>query len=137
MHYICHICRCLCRGYVIKYVTFITRISGVFLLFTTIWSLFCLLFTWWQRKEEQMKECNFMHYDVHKDKKRKTHIHATYSWFHIKGTWSVHSFNGDYLSIPEGTGSRGYLFHEVPGSIWLYSWSSEKRLLSWLCAEGL
>ena len=23
-----------------------------------------------------------------------------YSWFHIKGTWSVHSFNGDYLSIP-------------------------------------
>ena len=23
-----------------------------------------------------------------------------YSWFHIKGTWSVHSFNGYYLSIP-------------------------------------
>ena len=39
----------------------------------------------------------------------------TYSWFHIKGTWSVHSFNADYLSIPEGTGSCGYLFHEIPG----------------------
>ena len=23
-----------------------------------------------------------------------------YSWFHIKGTWSVHSFNEYYLSIP-------------------------------------
>ena len=34
--------------------------------------------------------------------------------FHIKGTKSVHSFNGDYLSIPEGTGSCGYLFHEIP-----------------------
>ena len=34
----------------------------------------------------------------------------------LKGTWSVHSFNGDYLSIPEGTGSScGYLFHEIPG----------------------
>ena len=38
-----------------------------------------------------------------------------YSWFHIKGTTSVNSFNGDYLSIPEGTGSCGYLFHEIPG----------------------
>ena len=28
----------------------------------------------------------------------------TYNWFHIKSTWSAHSFNGDYLSIPEGTG---------------------------------
>ena len=25
-------------------------------------------------------------------------------------------FNGDYLSIPEGTGSCGYLFHEIPGT---------------------
>ena len=33
-----------------------------------------------------------------------------YSWFHIKGTWSEHSFNGDYLSIPKCTGSCGYLF---------------------------
>ena len=41
----------------------------------------------------------------------------TYSWFHIKGSWSVHSFNGDYLSIPEGTGRCGYLFHEIPGII--------------------
>ena len=39
-----------------------------------------------------------------------------YSWFHIKGTWSVHSFNGDYLSIPEGTGNCEYLFHEIPGT---------------------
>jgi len=37
-----------------------------------------------------------------------------YSWFHIKGTWSVHSYNGDYLSIPKCTGSCGYLFHEKP-----------------------
>ena len=36
--------------------------------------------------------------------------------FYIKGTWSVHLFNGDYLSIPEGTGSCVYLFHEIPGS---------------------
>ena len=36
--------------------------------------------------------------------------------FHIKGTWSVHSFNGDYLFIPEGSGSCGYLFHEIPGT---------------------
>ena len=27
-----------------------------------------------------------------------------YSWFHITGSWSVHSFNGDYLSILESTG---------------------------------
>ena len=26
-----------------------------------------------------------------------------YSWFHINGTCIVHSFNGDYLSIPLGT----------------------------------
>ena len=38
-----------------------------------------------------------------------------YSWFHIKGNWSIHSFNGDYLSIPEGTGSCEYLFHEIHG----------------------
>ena len=31
-----------------------------------------------------------------------------------KGTWSVHSFNGEYLSIPKCTGSCGYLFHEIP-----------------------
>ena len=28
-----------------------------------------------------------------------------YNWFHKKGTWSVHSFHGDYVSTPEGTGS--------------------------------
>ena len=45
----------------------------------------------------------------------ETNLRFRYSWFHIKGTWSVHSFNGDYLSIPEGTGSCGYLFHEILG----------------------
>ena len=34
---------------------------------------------------------------------------------HIKGTWSVHLFNGDYLSIPETTGSCWSHFHEIPG----------------------
>ena len=38
----------------------------------------------------------------------------TYNWFHIKGTFSVHSFNDDYLSIHKCTGSRGYLSHEIP-----------------------
>ena len=28
-----------------------------------------------------------------------------YSWFHKKGTFSVHSFNDNYLSIPERPGS--------------------------------
>ena len=49
---------------------------------------------------------------------------GTYSWIHIKDTWSVHLFNGDYLSIPEGTGSCGYLFHEIPCmsySVWICS----------------
>ena len=26
-------------------------------------------------------------------------------------------FNGDYLSIPEGTDSCGYIFHEIPGTV--------------------
>ena len=38
-----------------------------------------------------------------------------YSWFRIKGTWSVHSFNGGYLSITEGIGSCVYLLQESPG----------------------
>ena len=58
-----------------------------------------------------------------------------YSWFHIKGIWSVHSFNGDYLSIPEGTGSCGYLFQEIPG-IMLYggkgSGLGHSSLLKWM-----
>ena len=37
-----------------------------------------------------------------------------YRWFHEKGTFSVHSFNDDYLSIPERAGSYKYLFHEIP-----------------------
>ena len=42
-----------------------------------------------------------------------------YSWFHLKGSWSVHSFNGDYLSIPSAhryVVSWGNLFHEILGS---------------------
>ena len=39
-------------------------------------------------------------------------VSIIYSWFHIKGTLSVHSFNGDYLSVH--TGSWGYLLHEIP-----------------------
>ena len=52
-----------------------------------------------------------------------------YSWFHKKGTFSVHWFNDDYLSIPERPGSYKYLFHEMPGRLLsscrcalLYSW---------------
>ena len=37
-----------------------------------------------------------------------------YRGFHEKGTFSVHSFNDDYLSIPERPGSYKYLFHEIP-----------------------
>ena len=40
------------------------------------------------------------------------------SWFHKKGSWSVHSFNEDYISIPSSlvhSGSWGNLFHEIPG----------------------
>ena len=35
-------------------------------------------------------------------------IHIFYSWFHIIGTWSVHSFNGDYLSIYKCLGSCSF-----------------------------
>ena len=31
-------------------------------------------------------------------------IRFSYSWFHKQGTFSVHSFNDDYLSIPERPG---------------------------------
>ena len=36
---------------------------------------------------------------------------------YIKGTISVHSFNGDYLSISKYTGSCEYLFHKIPSII--------------------
>ena len=38
----------------------------------------------------------------------------TYNWFHEKGSWSIHSFNLDYLSIPKCPGSWGNHFHEIP-----------------------
>ena len=44
------------------------------------------------------------------NKKKRKMRYNQYNWFHKKGTWSVHSFNGDYLSVPEGTCSCGYLF---------------------------
>ena len=50
----------------------------------------------------------------------------SYSKFHKKGIWSVHSFNGDYLSIPEDTGSCGYLFHEIPSTCWTDRYCSLK-----------
>ena len=34
----------------------------------------------------------------------------------VLGVYTVHSLNRDYVSIPEGTGSLGYLFHEIPGT---------------------
>ena len=51
---------------------------------------------------------------------------SRYNRFHIKGTWSVHSLNGDYLSIPKGTGSCGYLFHEIP-STWKRNQKNKKK----------
>ena len=45
--------------------------------------------------------------------KRRTYL-INYSWFRIKGSWSVHLFNEDYLSIPSAH-SWGNLFHEIPG----------------------
>ena len=48
-----------------------------------------------------------------------------YSWFHIKGSWSVHSFNGDYLISLVHTGSWGNLFNEIPGTILKRLCSSE------------
>ena len=32
-------------------------------------------------------------------------------------SYKRYSFNGDYLSIPKCTGSSGYLFHEIPGTL--------------------
>ena len=66
----------------------------------------------------------------------------SYSWFHIKGTWSVHSFNADYLSIPEGTSSCGYLFHEIPGiiidlQVWIWINHNLANGVTHLWATGL
>ena len=51
---------------------------------------------------------NYLHY-----------ISSTYSWFHEKGSFSVHSCNEDYLSIPEFPSSWGNHFMKSPVS-WLY-----------------
>ena len=60
-------------------------------------------------------------------------IKLSYSWFHIKGTWSVHSFNGDYLSIPECTGSCEYIFYEIPGSCIVYIKYRKKIVYANVC----
>ena len=40
-----------------------------------------------------------------------------YSYFNIKGTFSVQLFNDDYLSIPEHPGSQEYLFNKISGML--------------------
>ena len=52
--------------------------------------------------------------NLHKMGKAPDIYFNNYSWFHIEGTWSVNSFNRDYLSIPEGTSSCEYLFMKSP-----------------------
>jgi hypothetical protein len=42
----------------------------------------------------------------------------------------VHSFNGDYLSISEGTGSCGYLFHEIRGIIRLFHGNGNEIIIN-------
>ena len=60
-------------------------------------------------------------------------IKLTYSWFHKKGTWSVHSFNEGYISIPWCTGSCGYLFHETPCFSMLFVFLIIKQYYSTQC----
>ena len=47
-------------------------------------------------------------------------VQDMYSWFHIKGSWSVHSFDGDYLYTHC---SWGNLFHEIPGTYYDIIWN--------------
>ena len=60
----------------------------------------------------------------------ETYQRVKYSLFHIKGTLSVHSFNGDYLLH---TGSWGYLFHEIPyiRDISLFLWGTCLKNKCW------
>ena len=46
---------------------------------------------------------------------RDTNLSSIVQLISYKGTWSVFSFNGDCLSIPECAGSCEYFFHEIPG----------------------
>ena len=61
----------------------------------------------------------------------KETFYKKYSWFHIKGTFSVHSFNDDYLSIPEHPGSQEYLFHEIPGILYCIIFKNVKSFFNW------
>ena len=49
-----------------------------------------------------------------KEVKRVAIFRLTYRWFHIKGTWSVYSFNGDYLSIPSAQVAVCTVFMKSP-----------------------
>ena len=55
-----------------------------------------------------MQQCSVHFSAAYNYSKADEHLHK-YSWFHKKGTFSVHSFNEDYLSIPERPGSYKYL----------------------------
>ena len=59
-----------------------------------------------------------------------------YSWFHEKGSFSGHSFNEDYPSIPECIGSRGIHFQEISGILLLYQ-EKKKDSLTNLPFEGI
>ena len=51
--------------------------------------------------------------------------------FFKKDTFSVHSCNEDYLSIPERPGSYKYLFHEIPGRrsfLWSLREDTQKKI---------
>ena len=60
-----------------------------------------------------------------------------YSWFHEKGSFSVHSFNDYYLSIPECTVSWGNHFQEIPGTWWnrLVQDKALRQVCSALCLQ--
>ena len=42
-------------------------------------------------------------------------VHKNFVSTEPSGTWSVQSFNGDYVSIPSAHRWLRYLFHEIPG----------------------
>ena len=44
-------------------------------------------------------------------------IYGTNSWFHENGSFSLHSFNEHYLSIPHNTGSWENRFLETQGTL--------------------
>ena len=59
-----------------------------------------------------------------------TDLIDTADFIYVKGTWSIHTFNVDYLSIPKCAVSCGYLFHEIP-SILYADHKQEKNTKMW------